>query len=156
MGMDVKGLKPTTKVGKHFRNSVWWWHPLWNYILYVAPWVSGKVSLGHVNDGDGLKTQADCDRLAKALEAEIEVGACGEYGESRQSVLDAMPDEPCNICGGTGYRLPPPTCGPGEQPCNGCDSTGKIRPFETHYPFDVDNAKKFVEFLKGCGGFAIW
>ena len=28
MGMDVYGLNPD----KYFRNNVWWWRPLWDYV----------------------------------------------------------------------------------------------------------------------------
>ena len=32
MGMDVYGERPRTNKGEYFRNNVWWWRPLWNYV----------------------------------------------------------------------------------------------------------------------------
>jgi len=52
MGMDVYGIAPIAEVGKYFRNNIWWWHPLWNYVQEVAPHLTEGVN-GHFNDGDG-------------------------------------------------------------------------------------------------------
>ena len=43
MGMDVIGLKPTSKEGEYFRNNVWWWGPLADYCMEVAPDNYGEV-----------------------------------------------------------------------------------------------------------------
>ena len=39
--------------------------------------------------------------------------------------------------------------------CNGCDGKGERRPWDTHYPFSVENVQEFCDFLETCGGFAI-
>jgi hypothetical protein len=67
MGMDVHGLKPKNPKGEYFRNNCWWWRPLWTYSQQVCPKITSKVKYGQSNDGDGLKTQKDCDILAKSL-----------------------------------------------------------------------------------------
>jgi hypothetical protein len=36
MGMDVIGLKPANSTGKYFRNSVFYWIPLWGYIAHAC------------------------------------------------------------------------------------------------------------------------
>jgi hypothetical protein len=154
MGMDVFGKEPRTEKGAYFRNNVWAWHPLWSYCEEIAPDIAGRVECGHSNDGDGLDA-ADAEELAQRLQAEVDSGATARYATERQAALEALPDEECSICSGTGKRRKPPQTGPGRTPCNGCDGTGKVRPFATHYPFDVENVQEFVEFLRDCGGFAI-
>jgi hypothetical protein len=40
MGMDVYGKKPTTEEGKYFRNNIWFWGMLAEYIYEVAPTIA--------------------------------------------------------------------------------------------------------------------
>jgi hypothetical protein len=72
-----------------------------------------------------------------------------------------MPDEPCDICAGTGVRKPEPHCGAGDLKeggikCNGCKGEGYVRPWASHYPFSTENVRNFVAFLRESGGFVIW
>lgn len=151
MGMDVCGVD---NPDAYFRNNVWWWRPLADYCCDIAPDVTSHCHYWQSNDGDGLNA-GDAIALADRLEVELVAGRTEAYAAIRQAELDRIPDEPCTICGGTGLRAAPPTVGPGDEPCNGCDSKGKRRPFDTYYPFSADNVRKFVEFLRVCGGFEI-
>lgn len=159
MGMDVYGKKPTTEEGKYFRNNVWWWHPLANYIIAAAPEIAERCKLWHTNDGDGLDA-ADAVRLADVLQREIDAGRTLAYARRYTSDLERMPNEKCGICSGTGTRLPVPQVGAGDPTttgikCNSCDGTGYVRSLATNYPFAVDNVREFITFLRGCGGFRI-
>jgi hypothetical protein len=51
MGMDVYGTAPTSKTGEYFRNNVWWWSPLANYICGVAPAIANRCPRWHHNEG---------------------------------------------------------------------------------------------------------
>ena len=69
-----------------------------------------------------------------------------------------MPDEPCDICIGTGVQQPLPHRGTGDLKeggikCNGCQGTGYVRPLP---PFSTGNVAAFIAFLRESGGFAIW
>jgi DnaJ-class molecular chaperone len=156
MGMDVYGNKPDSKIGEYFCNSGWSWHPLWNYCEIVAPMLTKKVKYGHSNDGDGLNKQ-DSLRLAEILEQELSSERTKAYAQRYKADMDALPDEKCKYCNGTGDRkdLEPAEwkkkCGG----CNACHGKGKVRPTDTFYPFDTDNIREFVKFLAHCGGFAI-
>ena len=35
MGMDVFGLEPRKEKGEYFRNNVWWWRPLWDFVAHI-------------------------------------------------------------------------------------------------------------------------
>jgi len=154
MGMDVYGNNPTSEKGEYFRNTVWWWHPLATYCEEVCGSTCGQCESWHSNDGDGLDAE-NAAVLASALLEEIESGRCAEWKERYEEELASLPDEECSICGGTGYRQEPPNVGPGDQKCNGCDGVGSRRPWDTHYPFSVENVQEFAEFLQDCGGFKI-
>lgn len=154
MGMDVYGKKPTSEVGQYFRNNVWWWRPLAEYCFVVAPEIASKCTHWGTNDGDGLGTR-DAKKLAAALRAKIADGHTEAWGAIRKAELDRLPDEDCSICGGTGCRLPAPQIGPGPELCNACEGKGRVRPWDTHYPFSVENVMEFAAFLEDCGGFKI-
>ena len=159
MGMDVIGLKPTTKEGECFRNNVCTWQPLADYCMKVAPDIAVRCKYWRSNDGDGLD-EADSVALADVLQKEIDSGRCGSYARIQESELELLPNEPCEMCGGTGIRKPPPEYGAGDGvtgiECNGCKGSGFKRPWACLYRFAVDNVKKFTIFLRGCGGFQIW
>ena len=159
MGMDVIGRKPTSKEGEYFRNNVWWWRPLADYCIEVAPDVTAQCKHWHTNDGDGLDERNSL-LLANALQQEIDSGRCKRWAEIRASELERVPKEPCWVCEGTGTRRPPPEGGPGDLAtgirCNLCKGDGYIRPWNCNYSFSVENVEGFAAFLRVSGGFEIW
>ena len=50
--------------GAYFRNNVWWWRPLAEYVQLVLPIICKKCDHWHSNDGDGLDDQ-DSGALAR-------------------------------------------------------------------------------------------
>jgi hypothetical protein len=154
MGMDVFGQSPVSEQGYHFRNTVWEWHPLWQYCEQIAPDLIPTDNLGHSNDGWGLDEQ-DALALADCLSKALASGETQRYEEDRRTYLEALPHETCGICEGTGRRSEPPNRGPGLLHCNGCNGTGKVANPETHYSFSVENVREFAAFLQDCGGFRI-
>lgn len=150
MGMDVSGVNPSSETGEYFRNNVWWWRPLWNYCLKVAPELCESVS-GHHNDGDGLDGEG-AKALAEILQEKIDSGECKKYAEEYAAQLKALPDEKCDLCQGTGIRNDQFVQGK----CNKCTGKGHVRPFDTQYPFSVENVQNFTNFLKDSGGFEIF
>lgn len=153
MGMDVSGKAPRSQVGEYFRRSVWGWHPLAAYCQQFT--AADGCSYWHSNDGDGLDDEGAA-QLARDIRESIASGSATEFIKARNKELAEMPDEDCHICGGTGFRLAVPNCGPGDNPCNGCNSTGKVRPWHTHYNLEVDDLNEFAAFLEDCGGFEIY
>jgi hypothetical protein len=157
MGMDVYGKNPSSEVGRYFRNNVWWWRPLWDYVVEVAPHLTEGVD-GHMNGGDGLGKKA-ATRLTKILTAEIEAGRTAQYATERAAKIEALPDEPCGLCHGTGTRTDKLAKKVGcDRPggCNACEGKGTVRPWVTNYPFNVENAVEFRDFVAASGGFEIW
>jgi hypothetical protein len=159
MGMDVCGIKPTSEPGEYFCANVWWWRPLATYIEKIAPDIAGKCRHWQSNDGDGLGEQ-DALTLAERLQAELDSGRTKVYEKRYRSAQEMAPDEPCDLCEGTGTRKPVPEIGAGDAitgiKCNKCDGSGTMRPYWTMYPFSTDTVCAFVAFLQGCGGFRIY
>jgi hypothetical protein len=177
MGMDVVGASPSKKCGEYFRANVWWWSPLWEYCIEVAPEICEEVEHGFSNDGDGLDGEMS-KKLATVLLKEIKEGNTKKYEDERKAVLDALPDERCDYCNATGKRTwHSDETGEKEhdfgvtpltedelkiftksvvRECNGCKGKGKKRPWATEYDFEADVVKEFATFLRYCGGFHIY
>ena len=152
MGMGVFGKKPQSKVGRYFRNNLSGWYLLAFYCESVAPELTGHCIYWLTNDGDGLNAE-DAVCLADVLAEELESGRCQAYADRLQADTDALPDEPCMLCAGTGKRSQPPQCGSGDVPCETCEGTGRIRPDAPS--FYIENVRDFAAFLRHCGGFEI-
>jgi hypothetical protein len=158
MGMDVYGKNPTTEDGKYFQNNAWWWQRLADYACDIAPSIANKCKYWHTNDGDGLNAE-DSNALSDILQIEIDSGRTASEARLWKSKQEMTPDEPCDLCEGTGTRKPVPDRGAGDPKtdgikCNACKGRGFVRPY--NYPFSVENVQKFVQFLRGCGGFEIY
>lgn len=170
MGMDVYGIAPTSEAGEYFRNNVWWWRPLWDYCLTVAPDLCKDVS-GHTNDGDGLNRDGAL-ALARILFENINSGETAKFEKEYNKEISELPLDPCDLCNSTGIRGENDKFGidlrdkelTTEQAivlgrthgwCNACDGVGKKPHWATNYPFTVENVEEFAKFLLECGGFQI-
>lgn len=131
MGMDVYGRKPSSPAGEYFRASVWAWHPIHALIVELCSDLLGEKLLRKLafNDGAGPKDQKTCTEMANRFEAWMERHTEGHGVESE---LRATKE---------GRFV---TEGETEQ--------------ETFSPFQVsdDDLKKWIEFLRHCGGFRVW
>jgi hypothetical protein len=167
MGMDVIGRN---NPDAYFRNNVWWWRPLWDYCIEVAPELCEDVD-GGTNDGDGLD-EDDSISLAAVLHMEIDAGRTDAYAQAYRAALAELPRHGCKFCDETGIRtdavgvdagMPTRELAPELQIitgrthgwCNACRGEGKLDDIRTSYPFDVENVRKFADFLEECGGFSI-
>jgi hypothetical protein len=95
MGMDVYGLKPKTTVGEYFRNSIWYWHPLWDYCCFIDKTLIEKVPNAHSNDGDGLNA-VESRQLGFKIAESIESGVAANYILAYNDHLKSLQKEPCH------------------------------------------------------------
>ena len=142
--------------GTYFRNNVWWWRPLWNYVCFICDDVLNDEDQegGHCNSGHQID-EKKAEVIASRLNLYIENGEAEYFAKERQAALDAEPDEDCETCDATGKRKKPPEVGAGNVKCNGCQGKGTRRPWSSNYPFDIDNLKEFAKFCEQSGGFEI-
>lgn len=101
MGVDLYGTN-----GEYFRNNWWWWRPLAAYCFEVAPVCKRSNHFRQWSTNDGSMTAEEAQELAGNLQAQIDSGATKLYQRARQARLEAMPDESCELCNGTGRRSP--------------------------------------------------
>lgn len=148
--MDVYGKNATTETGRYFRNNVWWWRPLADYITTHEPELSKSCACWQSNNGDGLDAEKSI-ALAEALQKRIDADEVKEYEARLVAELAALPDEDCWLCNGTGKRTDMTVT----NGCDACQGSGKLRPDAVHCLFSVDNVQQFVNFLRECGGFEI-
>jgi hypothetical protein len=173
MGMDIYGIRPTSKRGEYYRNGRWSWEHLATLVTTLCSKESARCKNWFTNDGDGLIGVGACD-LADALQDKINQGAVRSYIKIRNAELKAIPNDSCDLCEGTGVvqrdakdqttkKFPtdaewsgdkhPPAgqVGWGED----CDGRGFNRPEETLYPIKTKDVREFIAFLRDSGGFEI-
>jgi len=144
MGMDVYGKNPKNEKGKYFRNNVWWWHPLWEYVEHAFPDIAEKVEYAHSNDGDGLNAK-DSKILATKLKKHIKDGKVADYSKERQEAIELGKIEHLQQTKQKAIE-------------EGKDEKELLKQeyyWPEHYHFNVENVAEFAEFLDNCGGFSI-
>ena len=159
MGVDISGRKPKTEAGDYFSSNWWGWRPI-NTICQLAAYRNKlKINFDHwgSNDGKGLRTQKQCDRLADALEellgndinlkenddrvylclgAWVEFGTGQFIGSEREQSLNEQ------------Y--------PYGQILYSSVVTSNGDAVESAHSTSVGRIKEFITFLRNCGGFQIW
>lgn len=145
--------------GQYFRNNVWFWRPLWDYVCEVCKDVMTREEMeaGGSNSGYSIPWLTVVDMTEKLYE-EIAAKNHKKYETSHAKKLKYLPDEKCKYCEGTGIRSDLPTKENNyvvESGCNVCKGKGTNRPFQTNYPFSAKNVEEFTEFLWQSGGIRI-
>ena len=185
MGFDIYGIKPNNQDkpdspnwddeeqvdayfawqentnGAYFRNNVWWWRPLWDFVCNICnDFLTEKdMEGGCYNDGVKIsKTKAK--KIATRLKAVDKFGGIEEYEQKYHQTIESYNLIDCELCGGTGTRNDKNVKGD----CNACNTehtkkegipVGKIKPLETNYPFNAENVRNFAKFCDHSGGFQI-
>lgn len=142
--------------GVYFRNNVWWWRPLWNYVCGVCEDVMSEKDMIAGTGNEGLKiNESTTDRMVEKLITEIALDNHLKFEIEYMESLKNLPKEDCTICDATGKRKNPPEIGAGDIKCNGCNGRGKKDPWAASYPFSAENVEEFVNFLSESGGIQI-
>ena len=144
MGFDLYGSRAKSEKGEYFRNNVWWWRPLATYVLAHVEIPEEVAKYWQYNDGVEVKEKLAI-RIADTLDKLIQDGETARYEKEYTQWQNALPDEACDICKGTGQRDDAVVQGK----CNACAGAG------TNYPFEVDNVREFADFCRESGGFRI-
>ena len=153
----------TSNPGMYFRNNVWWWRPLWSYVIDNCPFLTeDEAQAGGWNDGreiDEIKALL----IASTLEDLIESGAVKkhekEYEDNRNKIqlknklienkMDKITEIEKQKYGGLVPKDYP------EPYRSDWTKLHESKDWGGSYPFDEDNVKKFAVFCKESGGFQI-
>ena len=153
MGFDIVG-NSKTEAGEYFRNNVWWWRPLWNFVCQACEDILTKDEIegGEYNSGTKI-SKAKADKIANKLAELIAEGEVLKYEEEYMaSIKKLRKSEVCDLCDGTGKRNDEHVKGE----CNGCEGDGKTDPWQCNYPFREENVVEFMNFCGESQGFQIW
>ena len=75
--------------GVYFRNNVWWWRPLWDYIYNATDLISEKEwNDGHMNDG--LEIDEDrAKKIAEYLDYALRSGEVKDYEKEYRNMSES-------------------------------------------------------------------
>ena len=153
MGFTAVGKNPVNESGVRFKATLWAWEPLWIYVARVCEDIlpEGASKTGRRKECSLVIDADTAKRMAFRLGFQLNQGWTANFARTRKERLDAMPDETCSACGGSGVRDDSIIKGV----CNGCGGRGKVRPMRCEYSFSAEAVKQFAEFCRKSGGFEI-
>ena len=138
--------------GVYFRNNVWWWRPLWDYVCAVCKDViTIDDAMGGDSNSGHIINENTTTEMAILLYKEVKEGNHKKYEKQYTKELESIPLEDCNLCDGTGHRTDAIFNGT----CNKCEGKGKVKSFQAAYPFSAENVEEFLLFLSESGGIQI-
>ena len=161
MGVDISGRKPKTEAGDYFSSNWWGWRPI--LAISEAAMLNSKLdydtSYWGSNDGRGLRTQKQCDKLADAIELLIS-NNYNEYLTEDDDRIYIVMGSWCEA--GTGQFVPSEfTASLNEQYEYGdilytpvVAANGTM--VESAHATSLGRLKGWITFLRNCGGFKIW
>ena len=161
MGVDISGRKPKTEAGDYFCSNWWGWRPI--VAISEAAMISSKLdydtSNWGSNDGKGLRTQKQCDKLADAIELLIS-NNWNEYLTEDDDRIYIVMGSWCEA--GTGKFIGSER----EHVLNQQFEYGDIlyapvvaengTMVESSHGTSLGRLKEWITFLRNCGGFKIW
>jgi hypothetical protein len=133
--MDVSGRNPTAEAGVYFRANVWAWHPIHDLIAELCQDLLDEEMLKNLayNQGAGPTDAETCTEMANRFEAWME-----------------------HHTGGHGLDLGPRVTKEGRFVTD--EELAENPDLETVSPYQVsdEHLKKWIDFLRHCGGFEVW
>ena len=113
--------------GIYFRNNVWWWRPLWDFVCDHCPDILTQEDMEHgcYNNNHEI-TEKKAKKIAKRLKMLIEDKTVSDYELAYEE-----------------YRKKKE------------ESKDKKESFMGNYPFCQENIAKFAKFCEESGGFVI-
>ena len=133
MGMDVFGKNPSKESGEYFRATIWSWPVIHREMATgCRDFLSEELLKAmEYNDGAGPDDQAVCEKIADRLE------------DAMKATVD------CTIA---------QTCRVDLNSVEAHASVGEAMAKSQDYAYRSRNAMfaEWIEFLRHCGGFAVW
>jgi hypothetical protein len=157
-----------TNKGVYFRNNVWWWRKLADYIMEHTKCVDEndfdkwQENGGHeVDDETANQIANQLEHLIKTGHAEKykeeidnEIKQAEEHNNKVQKLLDELRSEVAKIVGDEKAEKLAPADYPEPLNKKWWEITNKTD-YRANYPFSIDNVKEFIEFARNSGGFRI-
>jgi len=149
----------------YFRNNVWWWRPLANFIIENCDWLTQEQK-ERLHDNSGFEfSDHEAVTIADTLQKKVDDGTARKQEEVNkqerkgaedwnaglQKQQDALGEEAKKETGN-------PKIVPRDYPKHiykKWDDLQKQHDWNASYPFAEANIKEFICFLRECGGFKV-
>jgi len=154
--------------GVYFRNNVWWWRRLADYILDhtkcvdEADFDKWQENSGHevdeetaiqiANQLEHLISTGHAEKYKQEIDAEIKKAE--EHNNKIEQMLSEVRLEVAKIVG----KEKADKLAPRDYPQHLHEKWWEINnqtDYRANYPFNIDNVKQFIEFARNSGGFRI-
>ena len=162
MGFDISSTgKHKSSKGEYFRNNVWWWRPLAQYVIDHTNCVSEEdAEKWSYNDGHEV-SEEEAKAIAKQLRHLIKTGHArkheNEYEKERKKAeafnnkiekqLNALQEKIGTDIAPNDYS---------KEDKKKWDDLYEKKIWGANYPFSVNNVAEFAEFCEDSRGFKIW
>jgi len=135
MAMNIDGRKPSAPAGKQFKLEFWAWRPVHALIVQLCPDLFDKKTLEMMatGGGSGALDPKTSTEMANRFERWMEHHADGFVLES-------------------GIRTTPDGRFLSEEELAQNPSMETVSPYQV----SDEQLKKWIEFLRSCGGFEVW
>ena len=151
--------------GTYFRNNVWWWRPLAEYVLnYTKVIPEHEQESWQYNDCTEVSKQ-NAEMIAQQLDHLIKVGHTKQfekdYEKTRKKIEkhnEKVEKELETFSQSVKKKMRNDNLAPKDFPEEDHKKWQEIynkRNSSGSYPFSEENVKEFSEFCKNCGGFTI-
>ena len=103
MGFDLSGCNAKNEKGDYFRNNVWWWRPLWNYVCINCDKTLNEKEKEAGGWNNGSKIPAfKAEKIATKLKETIDSGKAKTYEKEYKKHLKELALVDCMHCSGSG------------------------------------------------------
>ena len=151
--------------GVYFRNNCWWWRPLANFIIEKCDWLTEEQK-ERLHDNSGFEfSQHEATTIADTLQKMVDDGTAAEREEvnkremavaeewnkgihAKQEELEKEVKKETGDAKLVPYDYPEPFK-------KKWDDLQKSEDRRASYPFVEANVKRFIAFLRECGGFQV-
>jgi len=151
--------------GVYFRNNCWWWRPLANFIIEKCDWLTEEQK-ERLHDNSGFEfSQDEALTIADTLQKKVDDGTAAEREEvnkremavaeewnkgihAKQEELEKEVKKETGDAKLVPYDYPEPFK-------KKWDDLQKSEDRRASYPFVEANVKRFIAFLRECGGFQV-
>ena len=162
---DLKGQYEEDNPGDYFRNNVWFWRPLWNFVCDTCGdfLTDRDMSGGDSNDGHRI-SKSKAEKIAVKLREALDSGVCDkiekEYKKKAEEArkhnvkIEAELEQITADCKNEHGDSLVPRDYPEPYRTQWNEAYSK-KSWTDSYPFSVENIKSFAEFCEQSGGFEI-
>ena len=154
-----------TVIGSYFRNNVWWWRPLWQFVTMICDDILTETDIneGGFNGGHRI-SKTKSKRIAARIRRADKEGVidtfqavhdarrdkANKHNKKVRKELDALSDRVKKELGSDIVPMDYP-----EPYKTQWDAIYAKEEWEGHYPFNADNVREFGKFSDNSGGFEI-